>query len=115
MSSPRFGLDSSLQNRIASPSPLFREFVRHFFTEPNIWIRGESDVTLIDRLEGDERTTAIQMIATNVRTGREHIIGAATYLKIASVVPALEEMLVRESNAYRRYTFGAALHKLGAL
>jgi hypothetical protein len=115
MSPPRFGLDSSLKDRIASPSPLFREFVRHFFTEPNIWIRRESDVTLVDRLEGDERATAIEMIATNVRTGREHIISAAAYLKIASVVPTLEAMLARETNGFARYTLGIALHTLGAL
>jgi hypothetical protein len=115
MSQPSYGLDSSLKDSITSPSPIFQQFVWQFFTEPNVWIRGESDPGLVERLEGQERTAAIEMIATNVRTGREHIIRAAVHLKLVRVVPTLEELLARETNGYGRYILGSALHGLGAL
>jgi hypothetical protein len=70
---------------------------------------------LVERLTGLERTTAIEMIAAGVQTGREHFISAAAYLHIASVIPPLTAMLARAPNGYGRYVLGSALHTLGAL
>jgi hypothetical protein len=112
---PQRPLDSSLADRIAAPSPTFQEFVRHFFTEPRIWLGREADITLVDRLDGAERATAEEMIAQNVTAGFEHIVDAAAHLKIANIVSTLQQMLAGETEHRARFVLACALSDLGAL
>lgn len=108
-------LDSSLKDRIAHPSQDFSDFLNQYFLTPQIYGRGEHDITILDRLKGEERETAIEMIAANLRSGCPHLVDSIVQLDLKNAIPTLESMRADEYDEYEQYIIARALHMLGAM
>jgi hypothetical protein len=108
-------LDPSLKDRIVSPSVLFQEFLNQYFLTFQIYMRGEQDAAILDRLQGDEREVAIEMILANLRSGRPHLIDSAVQLDIQKAAPILASMRSEDYDEYEQYIIARALHSFHAI
>lgn len=108
-------LDSSLKGKVTTPSRDFQSFLNDYFLVPMTFIRNEEDPTVFDRLEGNEREVAIEMIRSNMDTGHSHIVRAGVYLDLPETVDVARHELNIATDIGQKYEMAMVLDSMRAI
>ena len=99
---------SKYTNQIKNPSETFKLFLYHYVTG-STWIRsrGEEDITVWEKLEGDELEIAKQIILDELKTVPDvSYIRAVGFFKDKRAIPILEHLI----NTYPQKFIAEKMH-----
>ncbi|HEY3675125.1 MAG TPA: hypothetical protein VGK84_03970, partial [Candidatus Tumulicola sp.] len=102
-------LDASLSKQILRPSDDFADFVGQYFFDSQRYGGLKPDSTLLNRLIGLERETAIAMIASNLPSAQVNLLEAAVQLDMRNAIPILKSMQSEEYDDYEQYVIAKAI------
>lgn len=105
----RNGFNLDAVKRIKNPSSEFESFLENYFVSSMLVLRNELEYATFEKLIGDERAVAIELIAANLSTGSAHLSTAVAMYQIKELYAQLRDAFDKASSIDAKFVIGRAL------